>query len=32
VVNFVLAVRDDPGLLPESSPSPTRPTAVATSD
>jgi hypothetical protein len=31
VVNFILAVRDDPGLLPESLPSPTRPTAVATS-
>ena len=27
VVNFVLAVRDEPGLLPESSPSPTRPTS-----
>jgi len=31
VVNFVLAVRDDPGLLPESSPSPDRPTSVAAS-
>ena len=31
VVNFVLAVRDEPGLLPESSPSPARPTTVAAS-
>ncbi|WP_435006892.1 c-type cytochrome [Tundrisphaera lichenicola] len=32
VVNFVLAVRDDPGLLPDSAPKPTRTTSVAASD
>ena len=31
VVNFVLAVRDDPELLPASIPSPARPTSVAAS-
>ena len=29
VVNFVLAVRDDPALLPESLPAPSRPASVA---